>query len=446
MDKEKFLIVGSGGREAAFALKLAPETSLYAVISHENPTIVECVQQSAGEYLVADESDPDTITEFAVKHHIDYAFINSDKPLANGVVDALLERHIKTIGGTKAGSRIEWDKIYSIEMMQSVCPEYTPYFKVISQVQELEEALHDFEMKNLSVVVKPQGLTGGKGVKVMPEHLKTYSDCALYAKELFETRPTEKVLLVEKLEGIEFTVMGFTDGNNLVLAPASYDYPFRYEGDTGPGTGGMGCFTNAEKKLPFMNDEDLEACRVIMQSIIQEIQRQDLFFKGVLNGGFFKTAQGIRFMEFNSRFGDPEGLNILMILRSSFSDLLKCLWNETLSEENAKFIKQASVVKYLVAKEYPAASNKASIFTVDKTSIEEQGITLFFASCVQQANNNYITLKKSRVLALGTTAQQVENASQKINRAIQKFVTGPLEYRADIGLKSSLNQLTSKIT
>ena len=90
--------------------------------------------------------------------------------------------------------------------------------------------------------------------------------------------------------------MGITDGENLVLSPASYDYPFRFNGDTGAGTGGMGCFTNLEKKLPFMSDKDLDDCKIIMERIIQEMNNRDLFFNGVLNSGFFKTKDGIKFL------------------------------------------------------------------------------------------------------------------------------------------------------
>ena len=108
---------------------------------------------------------------------------------------------------------------------------------------------------------------------------------------LLKKNNNEKVLLVEKLQGIEFTIMGITDGKNLVVSPASYDYPFRHEDDRGAGTGGMGCFTNSEKKLPFMSDQDLDDCKFIMQRIIDEIKSKNLFFNGVLNGGFFKTSR-----------------------------------------------------------------------------------------------------------------------------------------------------------
>jgi len=441
MSKKKFLIVGSGGRESAFGQRLAEDTQLYAVIHHKNPLIMDCVIQSGGEYLVDDANDPNIVLNFVKKHDIDYTFVSADQPLANGVIDILLENNFKAIGGTKAATRIEWDKVYSIEMMQKVCPEFTPFYKVVSKIEELDDAIAEFESKGFDIVVKPQGLTGGKGVKVMPEHLSTYQDCIDYASLLLKKNNNEKVLLVEKLQGIEFTIMGITDGMNLVISPASYDYPFRHEDDIGAGTGGMGCFTNSEKKLPFMSDKDLDDCRYIMQKIIDKMRSKNLFFNGVINGGFFKTRNGIKFMEFNGRFGDPEGLNILSILDGSFSELLVHLWDKTLSENVVSFVKKASVTKYLVAYEYPEKSDKVTSFTINEQAIADLGVKIFFASCIKTGPHQYETLKKSRVVAFSTVSDSIDDASHLINKAIDTHVDGALEYRRDIGTQKSLEKL-----
>ncbi len=435
---EKFLIVGSGGRESAFAIHLVRDAQLYAVMSHKNPSIIDCVLETGGQYIVSDPNDPETVLTFAKEFDVDYVFVNADQPLANGVVDLLLDNNFKTIGGTKAATRIEWDKIYSIELMQRICPEFTPFYKIVSSRDDLTDALYEFESRGIPVVVKPQGLTGGKGVKVMPEHLETYDDCKDYAAKLLAS--DGKVLLVEKLNGIEFTIMGITDGQSLVLSPASYDYPFRYDGDLGPGTGGMGCFTSP-KILPFMTDRDLVDCKTIMQRVIDELRDQGLLFNGVLNGGFFKTRQGIRFMEFNSRFGDPEVLNILSVLNSSFSDLLIHICNQTLSDDIVSFTEKSSVSKYLVATEYPSSSEEPLSFTVNETAIKAMGIEILFASCIKTGDHQYQTLKSSRVVGLVATADKIEEASRLINDAIDSHIVGKLEYRRDIGSSENIAKL-----
>ena len=439
----KFLIVGNGGRESIFAMQLVKDAQLCAVMSHKNPSIIDCVSKSGGQYAISDPNDPETVLEFARKFNVDYVFVNADQPLANGVVDILINNDFKAIGGTKAATRIEWDKIYSITLMQQTCPEFTPFHRIVSSNDELISALSEFESKGIHVVVKPQGLTGGKGVKIMPEHLETYSDCRDYAAKLLER--DEKVLLVERLDGIEFTIMGLVDGKNLVLTPASYDYPFRHEGDTGPGTGGMGCFTSP-KMLPFMTDKDLAECKTIMQRIVDKMRSSGVLFCGILNGGFFKTKQGIRFMEFNSRFGDPEVLNILSVLNSSFSELLIHLWNGTLSVDAVSFTKKSSVSKYLVAKEYPAASKESLSFTINETAIANMGVDVLFASCIKIDDCQYQTLKSSRVVGFVATADKVEDAAMLIDRAIESHVTSALEYRRDIGSSDNLAKLQNIIT
>ena len=432
--REKFLIVGSGGRECAFAIRLAEDSRVYALMGHENPMIIQCAKHSGGKWEVGNPQDPQSVLDFAKRHGIDYTFVSSDEPLANGVVDVLLEHGFKCVGATREAARIEWDKAYSMEMTREACGEdFTPTYSIISSADEIDKAITGFKERNLQVVVKPQGLTGGKGVKVMPEHLQTYEDCAAYASELLGSRPGEKVLFVERLHGVEFTIMGITDGSTMVLSPASYDYPYRHVGDTGAGTGGMGCFTNSEKQLPFMTQKDLDDCRSMMERVTGAMRKNGTPFTGVLNGGFFKTASGIKFMEWNGRFGDPEALNVLTILEGRFSALLKSIWNKTLSDDVIKFANKASVIKYMVAKEYPEPSQVDISFMIDENSVNALGVNLFFASCVQTGKHTYQTLRTSRVVAFGALGDTIWEASELVDKAIRDYFRGDLEYRQDIG-------------
>ena len=442
--RERFMIVGSGGRECAFAVRLAEDSRVYALMGHENPMIIQCAKHSGGKWEVGDPQDPQSVLDFAKRHGIDYAFVSSDEPLANGVVDVLLEHGFKCVGATREAARIEWDKAYSMELTREACGEdFTPFCRIVSAADGIHDALSDFKARNLQVVVKPQGLTGGKGVRVMPEHLQTYEDCAAYASELLKSRPSEKVLLVERLHGIEFTIMGITDGRIMVLSPASYDYPYRHVGDTGAGTGGMGCFTNSEKRLPFMTQKDLDCCRTMMERVIGAMRKNGTPFTGVLNGGFFKTKSGIKFMEWNGRFGDPESLNILSILEGSFSGLLKDLWNKTLSTDSVRFVGKASVIKYMVAKEYPESSQTSVPFLIDEDSVNALGVRLFFASCVQTGPHQYQTLKTSRVIAFGALGDTINGASELVEKAIKDYFRGDLEHRHDIGTIKYVAKLNS---
>ena len=437
----RFLIAGGGGRECAFAARLAEDSKVYAVASHENPQIARYAKESGGAYAVADHNDPGAVLAFAKRHSVDYAFVNADQPLANGVVDALLRGGFRAVGATRAASRLEWDKAYAIEVVQELCPEFAPFHRTVSDSGGIDAALGEFRRMGADAVVKPQGLTGGKGVKVMPVHLPGYPECAEYASSLLAGGSGGRVLLVERLEGIEFTVMGITDGRRLVLAPATYDYPFRCEGDTGAGTGGMGCFTGPGGRLPFLSGGDLEDCRRVMQKVIDEMRSRGHPFGGILNGGFFKTRDGIRFMEFNARFGDPEGINVLSLLRGPFSELLARVWDGGLAGKAVGFDPRASVTKYLVAEEYPDESPEASEFSVDEGAAARTGVATFLASCVGAGGGRYRTLRKSRVAAFGAVSDTVEGASSLVDRAIDSHVKGDLECRRDIGSRESLEKL-----
>ena len=147
-------------------------------------------------------------------------------------------------------------------------------------------------------------------------------------------------------------------------------------------------------------------------------------------------------MEFNSRFGDPEGLNILSILKTSFANIIKDIYNECLVKDSVQFLSKASVIKYLVAKEYPEVSDKEIEFTVNEQAIKDAGIQLYYASCVRsEANNTYVTLKKSRVLALGMVADDIAQAADLINQAIDNYVRSALVYRRDIASHAHLEKL-----
>ena len=440
----KIMIVGGGGRESAFARNLATDSTVYAVMAHANPTIVRCVESSGGAYHLGDANAPEVVCAFARQHAVDYVFVSADDPLANGVVDALLAAGVRAVGGVRAAARIEWDKVYSMLLVREVCPQFTPQFQVVERADELAAAVEIFAQHQLPLVVKPQGLTGGKGVKVMPQHLADYAAATAYAQELLARG--EQVLLVEKLHGLEFTVMGLTDGEHLVLAPATYDYPYRFAGDTGAGTGGMGCFNVATPTLPFMQARHLEECRTIMQKVIDRMRADGVPLQGVLNGGFFLTAAGaVRFMEFNSRFGDPEALNIISVLATPLSQLIVALWEKTLTAQSVQFRLQASVVKYLVAAEYPQASPTALRFTVDEAAMAAMGVDVFYAHCIAFAGGSagsYQTLKKSRVLAVVAVADDAVVAAERVDAAISQHVTGALEYRADIASAVEMKRLT----
>src|SRR2546430_5306579 len=236
------MIVGHGGRESALALRMAEHSRVHAFMGHANPTIVRHVEASGGSHAIGDVCDPRAVAAFARAHQVELAIVSADEPLAAGVVDALLAQGTRAVGPTRAGAEIEWNKAYARSLLSELAPEAVPEVRVVRDARGLDEAISHFGER--PVAVKPSGLTGGKGVKVMGPHLADHEQARAYALSLLARgRSGDSVLIEEKVVGAEFTIQAISDGSAVVFPPSTYDYPFRFDGDEGPGTGGMGSLT-----------------------------------------------------------------------------------------------------------------------------------------------------------------------------------------------------------
>lgn len=432
---DKTLIVGAGGREASIAMRLAEDCAVYAVMPHVNPTIEHHVAKTGGKYLVASPTDTSAIARFARDNAIDLAFVSADEPLAAGVVDALLAAGIRTVGPTREGARIEWDKEFTMNLMRRRFPEVTPGYWVVTDGASLDAALSEVRARGIEIVVKPQGLTGGKGVKVMGAHLPDLDAARAYAMELLRDRPAESVVLVEKIEGVEFTMMVLTDGVSVIAPPATYDYPYRFDGDTGPGTGGMGAFSSGRDVLPFLSKRDYDKCLEVAAGVVRALRDEGRHYNGVINAGFFVTRGGVRFLEFNARFGDPECMNIMTVLHGSLLGLLNDIQQEKLTTGSIGFTGAASVVKYLVTPEYALQDGRKHEFALDVAALREMGVEVFFSASVRQqpGKDAFTTVGNSRCVALAASGETTQAACDLIERGISEYFRGPLEWRRDVG-------------
>ena len=176
------MIVGHGGRESALASRMAEHSELFAFAGHRNPSLVRYAHASGGEVQIGDVCDARAVAEFARAKRIDVAMVSADEPLAAGVVDALLAQGTRAVGPTRAGAEIEWNKAFARSLLAEVAPEATPRLRIVERAEDVHEAIASFD--SAPVVVKPSGLTGGKGVKVMGPHLADHDEAADYARSL----------------------------------------------------------------------------------------------------------------------------------------------------------------------------------------------------------------------------------------------------------------------
>ena len=332
---EKCLLLGNGGREAVIAEQISKKYSLYSILPYENPSIVEYIENSNGKYIIGSPFDKELVKKFILDEGIEVCVISSDNLLQDGLIDLAKELGLKTFGPTSKGAKLEWSKTYALDVVEKLAPEMIIKNSHISSIEELDKVMENYSDENF--VVKPEGLTGGKGVKVGGEHFLSKQEGYSYAKECLES--SGKVIIQDKVKGSEFTVMVLTDGKNIVPLPITFDYPYRYAEDKGPGTGGMGCMSFSNGLLPFLTKEDVDKCADLIQKTINYVNKDSKEFTGVLYGGFFKTEQGIKFIEFNARFGDPEAMNVLNSLETPFTEVVEHVFNEDLSTDNCKFKK-----------------------------------------------------------------------------------------------------------
>ncbi len=417
----KVLLVGNGAREHIIAEQIARSAELYAIMSRKNPGIARLAQK----FYVTDITNPEAVGLWAIGQRIDLAFVSPDAVLAAGVGDALEKAGIRTASPLKAAARIEWDKSYARNLMKNHNIKGAPVFVIIKDEKEALKFMRDF---NTQVVIKPIGLTGGKGVKVAGDHFSSTKDAMSYVKELL--KKDRRALIEEKIEGEEFSLQLFTDGKRVSLMPPVQDHKRAYDFDKGANTGGMGAYSTGAL-LPFMRSRDLEQGREISQAVVDTMRKEDAQFKGVLYTQLMCTPDSVKLVEFNARFGDPEAVNVLSLLKTQFVELLHSISDENLKQ--ASFSEKSTVVKYLVPNGYPDKPLADGEISVDEKRIWNAGAKYYYASVYEKEGKVYTT--NSRAVAVVGINDSLQGAEEKAEEATN-CVSGPLWHRRDIGTHS----------
>ena len=403
----KFLVVGTGAREHAIADALKDDVELYCYMSKINPGLSKIAQYKQG-----DEGDVKKVAEYAVENNIDIAFIGPEAPLEKGIVDELESAGIKCVGPSKSAARIETDKSFMRKLFKEYNIEGSLIYKVFDNSDDLTEFLNNFEG---DVVVKPVGLTGGKGVKIVGDHLKDNAEACEYACEVIDNKMGgfSQVIIEERIIGEEFTVQAFCDGENLAPMPAAQDHPHAFEGDVGDITGGMGSYSDSNALLPFLTKKDYDDAVKIMEKTLKAIASEAEPYKGILYGQFMLTSEGPKLIEYNARFGDPEAMNVLPLLKTPLSEVCKAIVDGNLGE--VEFKNEASVCKYIVPDKYPQTPHANEIITVDEEAINNLGAKVFYAAVTQEDDG--IHLSSSRALGIVADAPTIAEAEEIAEKA-----------------------------
>ncbi len=423
----KILLIGNGAREHAIAeaLKKSPKCSaLLVYASAVNPGI----RDLAAVYHVGALNDAQAIQAFADENKADFAVVGPENPLADGVVDVLSMVGIPSASPTKQMAQVESSKSFTRDLLAKHNVPGGPEFKVFTSA----DGMMEFASKLGEIVVKADGLKGGKGVQVMGDHFETLEEGVLIAKDYAEK--DGKVVIEEKFIGQEFSLMSFVDGEHVVDMPVIQDHKRAFEDDKGPNTGGMGTYSYPEN-LPFLTEKDLEEAHEINVKTVEALKEEfGEGYKGVLYGGFIATKNGVRLIEYNVRFGDPEAMNVFSLLESDFVDVCQAIIKGNLDELEIRFTKKATVCKYAVPEGYPTNPVKGETI---KISDLPDGVNQFYAAVNEK--DGQLIMTGSRAVAFVGVADEIEKAEALAQQAVEG-VKGPIFYRKDIGTRALIQK------
>ncbi len=429
---KKILVIGNGGREHAIieALSRSPQNvTIYNFANALNPGINALCE----EVIVGDYMDMEAVKTIGAKIQPDFAIVGPDDPIGAGATDALNEIGIPSFSPNKNCAQLESSKSFT----RNLCHKYDipgqPTYMVSQKSDETKTRKTFFNQLEGQVVVKADGLLGGKGVIVAGDHFETFEEAEDFALQSIEK--FGRVVLEEKLIGEEFSLISLVDGETVLDTPAIQDHKRAFEGDTGPNTGGMGCISDENHSLPFLTQKDLEAAHEITVQTMKAVETETgTRFIGVMYGGFMVTKNGVKLIEYNARFGDPEALNILPILETDFVKVCeKAIAKDLKSIGKLQFKPVATVVKYLCPEGYPTKAVKN--VPIEFNGNDTEGI--YYAS-VEEKNKEKL-LKGSRAVGILGTGVHLEEARINCDQKIKQF-SGPLFSRKDIGTQALIQK------
>jgi phosphoribosylamine--glycine ligase/phosphoribosylaminoimidazole synthetase len=415
-------IIGCDGRENAIGkslLRTLEKIKIFYMGSHSNIGL----DNLGAIYENGDILNGGVILDWVKKNNIEFVIIGPEKPLEVGIVDILEENDIECFGPRKILALLETSKLFCRNFLSMLEKKYNlelnpKYFEFTTE----EEILCFKKVFSNPYVIKQDELAGGKGVLVMGDHFNSFTEGEKICTDLY--RKNISFIVEEKLIGEEFSLLSITDGINISHCPPIQDYKRAYENNTGPNTGGMGAILNY---LPFLNEEDIKIAEKINQMVIENISQYtntNHKYKGVLYGSFIKTTKGIRVIEYNCRFGDPEVIPLFEAMKTNFYNICLNISKKTLAPIH--FDNSCVLTKYIVPEGYPNKSLKNYEFYVHKID----NTKIIWASC-EKNNNHYLQLG-SRTFAYTLKGNNILDLQKKINEDLEK-VQGRVFYRKDIG-------------
>lgn len=412
------LVIGGGGREHALAWKIAgsPRCSeLYIAPGNAGTALV-------GENVAINTRDHKEVIRFCKDKAIEFVVVGPDDFLASGIVDSLRDAHILAFGPTQAAAKLEWSKAFSKDFMNrhGIPTASSATFTTFN------EALEYSKIQTLPMVIKADGLALGKGVVIAQTHEEAERTLNSFMVDNAFGDSGKTVIFEEFLEGPEISVHAFCDGTVAKIFPVARDHKRAGDGNTGLNTGGMGAIAPIEITPELIKEIEEKVVLPVMKGMADE----GTPFVGVLYPGLMVTASGIRVIEFNARFGDPEAQSFMRLLESDVLDIMLSCVEGTLSKKDIHWSAEHACTVVMASGGYP--SKYTSGFPINGLSaITDKSVVVFHAGT--EKNGDEVVTAGGRVLGVSATAETAEEATRKAYEAVQLLQFDHMEYRTDIG-------------
>ncbi len=421
----KILVVGSGGREHALVWKL-----------RQSPRAARlyCAPGNAGTGSIAQNvpvlaSDLAGLLKFALAEKIDLTVVGPDDALAAGIVDLFRENGLRIFGPAQSGARFESSKIFAKEFMRrnGIPTAASGHFS------DSAEAHRFCQKMKYPVVIKADGLALGKGV-IIAESADAAAKTIHRIMEKKQFGDAGRSIVIEEfLQGQECSIHAFVDGRSYLLLPGAQDHKQVFDGDRGPNTGGMGTFSPA-KILTRELEQSVRSA--VMEPFLKGLQSEGISFTGLLFPGLMLTKEGVKVLEFNSRFGDPETQVLLPRMKSDLVDLLEATIDGSLDGKSIEWDERAAVCVVMASGGYPGDYAKGKPITGLEQFAGGGDVIVFHAGTKQE--NHRVVTAGGRVLGVTALGKDLREARERAYEAVRSIQFEGGHYRTDIAQKGLL--------
>lgn len=421
----KILVVGSGGREHALCWAFSRSGKVEKIF---------CANGNAGIGQIAEcvNIKPDEIgklADFAENNKIDITFVGGETSLALGIADEFHARNLQIVGVSKKAATLEASKAFAKNFMQRHdIP--TAAYKIVYSTEQAKQLIDTgfFGDEDSPVVIKADGLAAGKGVIVARNREEAFSGLNSL-KDVAGTIAAEKIILEEFLYGKEVSLLLFSDGKDFAIMPPARDHKRIGENDTGANTGGMGVITDDDLLSALQLNEIKEK---IIKPTLNGVREDGFEFRGILFLGLMLTEDGVKVLEYNVRFGDPETQAILVRLETDLTDICEAIINQSLEQINVSWKPGNSACVVMASEGYPKKARSGDVIHGLDQAEKTENVLVFHAGTAKDEGEEFITAG-GRVLGVTAAAEDLASAIERAYAAVNEITWHGVQFRRDIG-------------